>query len=49
MKQTQREKGKVTMTIIQDIAVRIQPHIPIPSSVSSAEIQRELVIYRSIS
>ena len=36
LKQTQSENGNVARTIAQDIAVKIHPHIPIPSSVSSA-------------
>ena len=36
LKQTQSENGRVTMTSPHDMAVRIQPHRPIPLSVSSA-------------
>ena len=43
LKQTHRLNGRVTITIIQDIAVSSQPQIPIPSSASSAETGRELV------
>ena len=38
LKHTQRLKGRVTRTMSQDMAVNNQPHIPIPSSASSAEI-----------
>ena len=37
LKQTQSENGSVARTMAQEMAVRIQPHRPIPSSVSSAE------------
>ena len=37
LKQTQREKGRVARTMAQEMAVRIHPQRPIPSSVSSAE------------
>ena len=37
LKQTQSEKGSVARTMAQEIAVRIQPQRPMPSSVSSAE------------
>ena len=40
LKQTQSEKGSVARTMAQEMAVRIQPHRPIPSSVSSAETKK---------
>ena len=40
LKQTQREKGSVTITRPQEIAVRSQPHKPIPLSDSSAETKK---------
>ena len=40
LKQTQREKGSVTITRPQEIAVRSQPHKPMPLSDSSAETKK---------
>lgn len=37
LKQTHNENGSVTATRPQEMAVRIQPHSPIPSFDSSAE------------
>lgn len=45
LKQTQSEKGSVARTMAQDMAVRIQPHRPIPSSVSSAETKKRRFSY----
>ena len=41
LKQTQREKGRVTMTRPQDMAVRSHPHSPMPLSDSSAASQKK--------
>ena len=44
MKQTQREKGSVTMTMIQETPVRRSPHSPMPPTAcsgSSAETKRK--------
>ena len=40
MKQTQSENGSVTATSPHDIAVKSQPHRPMPFSDSSAEKQK---------
>ena len=44
MKQTQREKGSVTMTMIHETPVRRRPHSPMPPTAcsgSSAETKRK--------
>ena len=49
LKQTKREKGRVTITSSHEMAVNSHPHIPIPtSSDSPAEKERKLHTIRNV-
>ncbi len=48
MKQTHKEKGRVTITISHEKAVRSQPQTPIPTSESPAEKNVKKILIKNV-